>query len=159
VRGGHAAHAPAPHALARRDTFNHLVSWLEDARQHANPSMTIMLIGNKSDLAQRRAVSVEEGEAFAKEHGLLFMEASAKTASNVEEAFITTATTIYNKIKQGELDVSNETYGIKVGYGTQPNGCAPQRRPRAPLTLALQDGPAGWGIRAGCAHVLLLLLA
>ena len=81
-----------------------------------------MLIGNKSDLGQRRAVTVEEGEAFAKEHGLLFMEASAKTASNVEEAFIHTATTIYNKIKRGELDVSNETYGIKVGYGTQANG-------------------------------------
>jgi GTPase SAR1 family protein len=37
----------------RRDTFNHLASWLDDARQHANPSMTIMLIGNKSDLSVR----------------------------------------------------------------------------------------------------------
>jgi hypothetical protein len=35
----------------RRETFNHLASWLEDARQHANPNMTIMLIGNKSDLS------------------------------------------------------------------------------------------------------------
>jgi GTPase SAR1 family protein len=35
---------------SRRETFNHLASWLEDARQHANPNMTIMLIGNKSDL-------------------------------------------------------------------------------------------------------------
>jgi len=47
--------------------------------------MTIMLIGNKCDLAHRRAVSTEEGEQFAKEHGLIFMEASAKTAQNVEE--------------------------------------------------------------------------
>jgi GTPase SAR1 family protein len=39
---------------ARRETFNHLASWLEDARQHANPNMTIMLIGNKSDLSVRR---------------------------------------------------------------------------------------------------------
>lgn len=69
----------------RRETFNHLASWLEDARQHANPNMTIMLIGNKCDLAHRRAVSTEEGEQFAKEHGLIFMEASAKTAQNVEE--------------------------------------------------------------------------
>jgi hypothetical protein len=30
----------------RRDTFNHLTSWLEDAQQHANSNMTIMLIGN-----------------------------------------------------------------------------------------------------------------
>lgn len=72
----------------RRETFNHLASWLEDARQHANANMTIMLIGNKSDLAHRRAVSTEEGEQFAKEHGLIFMEASAKTAQNVEEVHI-----------------------------------------------------------------------
>lgn len=71
--------------LPRRETFNHLASWLEDARQHANENMTIMLVGNKSDLAQRRAVSVEEGEQFAKENGLLFLEASARTAKNVEE--------------------------------------------------------------------------
>lgn len=62
-----------------------MASWLEDARQHANANMTIMLIGNKCDLAHRRAVSTEEGEQFAKEHGLIFMEASAKTAQNVEE--------------------------------------------------------------------------
>jgi len=36
--------------MHRRETFNHLASWLEDARQHANPNMTIMLIGNKCDL-------------------------------------------------------------------------------------------------------------
>lgn len=71
--------------LIRRETFNHLASWLEDARQHANPNMTITLIGNKGDLSHRRAVSKEEGEQFAKENGLLFMEASAKTAQNVEE--------------------------------------------------------------------------
>lgn len=47
--------------------------------------MTVMLIGNKCDLAHRRAVSAEEGEQFAKENGLIFMEASAKTAQNVEE--------------------------------------------------------------------------
>ena len=74
------------HFILRRETFNHLASWLEDARQHANANMTIMLIGNKCDLAHRRAVSTEEGEQFAKEHGLIFMEASAKTAQNVEEA-------------------------------------------------------------------------
>jgi small GTP-binding protein len=72
----------------RRETFNHLASWLEDARQHANANMTIMLVGNKCDLSHRRAVSYEEGEQFAKEHGLIFMEASAKTAQNVEEVML-----------------------------------------------------------------------
>ena len=33
--------------ITRRDTFNHLTTWLEDARQHSNSNMVIMLIGNK----------------------------------------------------------------------------------------------------------------
>lgn len=43
-----------------------------------------------SDLESRREVKKEEGEAFAREHGLIFMETSAKTASNVEEVIINT---------------------------------------------------------------------
>nr|KAF6502195.1 RAB2B, member RAS oncogene family [Molossus molossus] len=77
--------------------------------------MVIMLIGNKSDLESRRDVKREEGEAFAREHGLVFMETSAKTACNVEEAFINTAKEIYRKIQQGLFDVHNEANGIKIG--------------------------------------------
>jgi len=101
--------------ITRRETFNHLTCWLEDARQHSNSNMTIMLIGNKSDLEHKRAVSTEEGEQFAKENGLIFIETSAKTAANVEEAFINTAKKIYEKIQKGVFDVSNESYGIKLG--------------------------------------------
>ena len=61
-----------------------------------------------SYLQHRRAVTTEEGEQFAKEHGLVFLETSAKTAHNVEEAFINTARKIYEKIEQGVFDVTNE---------------------------------------------------
>mmetsp|Transcript_13959 Transcript_13959/g.55309 ORF Transcript_13959/g.55309 Transcript_13959/m.55309 type:complete len:175 (-) Transcript_13959:45-569(-) len=111
-----AAGALLVYDITRRETFEHLSSWLEDARQHANPNMTIMLIGNKSDVAHKRQVSREEGEEFAREHGLVFLETSAKTSDNVEEAFINTASVICEKIDDG-LDVSNESHGIKVGYG------------------------------------------
>jgi len=77
--------------------------------------MVIMLIGNKSDLDHRRQVSMEEGEKFAKDHGLIFLETSAKTAANVEEAFIHTAQKIYENINAGIFDVTNEAHGIKVG--------------------------------------------
>ncbi|CAF90842.1 unnamed protein product [Tetraodon nigroviridis] len=80
-----AAGALLVYDITRRDTFNHLTTWLEDARQHSNSNMVIMLIGNKSDLESRREVKKEEGEAFAREHGLIFMENSAMYASNVEE--------------------------------------------------------------------------
>jgi Ras-related protein Rab-2A len=61
-----------------------------------------------SDLEARREVKKEEGEAFAREHGLIFMETSAKTAANVEEAFIGTAKEIYQKIQDGVFDINNE---------------------------------------------------
>jgi len=80
-----------------------------------------MLIGNKSDLESRREVKREEGEAFAREHGLVFMETSAKTAAGVEEAFINTAKEIYEKIKEGQFDINNESNGIKLGPSHQPN--------------------------------------
>ena len=72
-----------------------------------------MLIGNKSDLDQKRQVSYSEGEAFAKENGLVFLETSAKTADNVQEAFVGTASEIYRKIKEGIFDVSNE---VRIWY-------------------------------------------
>ena len=104
--------------ITRRETFNHLTSWLEDARQHSNSNMTIMLIGNKSDLEHRRAVTYAEGEQFARENGLIFLETSAKTAHNVEEAFVNTSKQIYAKIQEGVFDVSNETFGIRVGVSS-----------------------------------------
>uniref|UniRef100_A0A182SXG7 Ras-related protein Rab-2A n=1 Tax=Anopheles maculatus TaxID=74869 RepID=A0A182SXG7_9DIPT len=103
-----AAGALLVYDITRRETFNHLTTWLEDARQHSNSNMVIMLIGNKSDLDSRREVKKEEGEAFAREHGLVFMETSARTAANVEEAFINTAKEIYEKIQEGVFDINNE---------------------------------------------------
>ncbi|VAI91290.1 unnamed protein product [Triticum turgidum subsp. durum] len=87
--------------ITRRETFNHLANWLRDVRQFAKDNMTIMLVGNKCDLSQRRTVSYEEGRKFANEHGLIFVEASAKTAQNVEEGFVQTAGVIYKKIQDG----------------------------------------------------------
>lgn len=83
--------------------------------------MVILLIGNKNDLEHKRAVSTEEGKAFADANGLLFLETSAKTAFNVEQAFLKTAEEIHSKIVSGEIDVSNESHGIKVGMGQTGN--------------------------------------
>jgi len=116
-----AAGALLVYDITRRETFNHLTHWLEDAKTHANNNMTIILVGNKSDLEHRRTVLYDEGAQFAKEHGLIFLETSAKTAANVEEAFINTAKKIYEKIQRGVFDVTNETFGIKIGPMQSPN--------------------------------------
>ena len=77
--------------------------------------MVITLVANKTDLDSRRTVSTEEGQKFARENNLIFLEASAKTNSNVEEAFESTARNIYNKVKEGTLDTSSEACGVRMG--------------------------------------------
>ncbi|EPZ33478.1 DUF155-domain-containing protein [Rozella allomycis CSF55] len=110
-----AAGAMLVYDITRRETFDHLQSWLEDARKYSSTDMTIMLIGNKADLESKRAVSREEGMRFAEQFGLVFTETSARTASNVEEAFSQTSRLIYDKIQSGSIDISNESHGIKIG--------------------------------------------
>ena len=102
--------------VTRRETFDNLSSWLQDCRANANHNMVIMLVGNKSDVSNRRAVSTEEGEMFARENGLLFIETSAKSAFGVDDAFVATAGAVLAKIDTGVLDVKNESSGVKLGY-------------------------------------------
>ena len=112
--------------ISRRETFNHVTRWLEEARANASANLVIMLIGNKCDL-ERRDVSYEEGEKFARENGLIFRETSAKTAQNVEEAFIQTARKIYENIQNNVYDLSSDNSGIKVGM--PPTGAGFQGGP------------------------------
>ncbi|KAG0914097.1 hypothetical protein G6F33_004562 [Rhizopus arrhizus] len=109
-----AAGALLVYDITRRETFENLSVWLEDARQHANPNTVIMLIGNKSDLEGQRQVSREEAERFAQEHDLFFLETSAKLADNIEEAFVKTAEEIQKKIASGTIDLNSESNGVKL---------------------------------------------
>jgi len=82
-----------------------------------------MLVGNKADLANhRREVSYEEGLDFAERNGLVFIETSAKTATNVDKVFIDTARLIHDKILTGIIDVYNDSCGIKLGHASNKKG-------------------------------------
>jgi len=108
-----AAGAVMVYDITRRATYNHLSSWLTDARNLTNNNTVIFLIGNKSDLTEQREVSYEEASQFAKENGLFFCEASAKSGDNVEEAFLETARKIYEKIQNGSLDLNAAESGVQ----------------------------------------------
>jgi len=101
-----AAGALLVYDITRRITYNHLTSWLTDARNLTNPNTVIMLIGNKKDLEAQRDVTYEEASQFAKENGLIFVESSAKTGENVEEAFLKTAKLIFQSVQDGNVDLT-----------------------------------------------------
>eukprot|EP01122_Echinamoeba_exundans_P006395 TRINITY_DN1788_c1_g1_i1.p1 TRINITY_DN1788_c1_g1~~TRINITY_DN1788_c1_g1_i1.p1 ORF type:complete len:210 (-),score=60.08 TRINITY_DN1788_c1_g1_i1:126-755(-) len=104
-----AAGALLVYDITRRETFEHLTTWLEDCRKYSSPNIVIILVGNKIDLEANRQVTREEGETFAQKNGLYFIETSAKTAENVDEAFIKTAKEIYQKAENGEIDFSSSS--------------------------------------------------
>jgi len=87
-------------------------TWLKDVRQHADPHLTCILVGNKIDLCsddagpakRNREVTTEEAELWAKEEGLLFVEASARSGENVELAFEQATRDILLKIRDGVFD-------------------------------------------------------
>ena len=90
--------------ITRKDTFIHATKWLEEVKNNSSKTITIILIGNKRDLEDKRQVTYEEGEAFAKENGLMFLETSAKTAYNVVESFNLSAQCILNNIEKNGVD-------------------------------------------------------
>lgn len=113
-----AAGALLVYDVTRRETFDHIVNWIREVKQNSSQSVTMLLVGNKCDLADRRQVSQEEAMRFAAEQHLAFIETSAWTAENVDRAFLQTADEILAKIQSGALDPSSP--GITVGAPADP---------------------------------------
>uniref|UniRef100_A0A0E0M742 Ras-related protein Rab11D n=1 Tax=Oryza punctata TaxID=4537 RepID=A0A0E0M742_ORYPU len=81
--------------ITKRQSFDHIPRWLEELRGHADKNIVIMLVGNKSDLEDERAVSTEDAKEFAEKENLFFLETSALQATNVENAFQTVLSEIF----------------------------------------------------------------
>lgn len=110
-----AAGALLVYDITSRESFNALSNWLSDARALASPNIVIILCGNKVDLEADREVTFLEASRFAQENEMMFLETSALSGLNVEEAFLKCAKTILNKIDCGELDPSRMGSGIQYG--------------------------------------------
>jgi len=90
--------------ISSRQTFDHVERWLSELRDHSDPNIVVMLIGNKSDLRHLRAVSTDEARELAANHKLFFTETSALDSSNVELAFQKVLGEIYRKVSQKALE-------------------------------------------------------
>lgn len=100
--------------FCRIETFNHVTSWLSDAKNAARKDCSICLVGNKSDLKDLRQVSYNEAAKFSQNNSmllvndinrfiidLLHLECSALNGENIEEAFSLLCKNIIKKIEEG----------------------------------------------------------
>lgn len=116
--------------LTKRQSFDHMARWLEELRGHADKNISIMLIGNKSDLGTLRAVPMEDAEEFAQRENLFFMETSALEATNVESAFFTVLTNIYRIISKKSLTATDEGTGGNSALLTGTRILVPSQEPK-----------------------------
>ena len=70
--------------VTQRKTFDEVPFWLETARNRSGQDVSIVLVANKTDLDEMRAVSTAEGREIANQHDVLFIETSARENENVK---------------------------------------------------------------------------
>ena len=73
--------------ITKLHTFQSIEKWLQELKDYADSNIVVMLVGNKTDLNNLRAVKVEEAQALAEKNELAFIETSALDSTNVVEAF------------------------------------------------------------------------
>ncbi|XP_019343440.1 ras-related protein Rab-41 isoform X6 [Alligator mississippiensis] len=73
--------------ITNLNSFQQTSKWIDDVRTERGSDVIIMLVGNKTDLADKRQVSVEEGERKAQELNVMYVETSAKAGYNMKQLF------------------------------------------------------------------------
>ena len=86
--------------ITKEQSFLSVKKWMEEVKEHAEPDIVIILVGNKLDICEKqpseRKVSYERAEEFANQNGLLFRETSAFTDINVRDVFEVLVQEIFN---------------------------------------------------------------
>lgn len=99
-------------AINSLDSFNNIKNWMHDVKKHMKPNYLKLLVGAKADLEEERQVTKEEIHNFAKENDFDYLEASAKTKTNISDIFIYFAKQFHTHFSKEVLEEKNP---IKTG--------------------------------------------
>jgi len=101
--------------VTSKDSFLHLNHWLNDLTTVKKDEVIFVVVGNKTDLEDKREVSREEGEQFAKDNDYLFAEVSAKTGEGFPDLFYKNLfERIRTKFRPGGQQPTTEVKDIKL---------------------------------------------
>ena len=93
--------------LSDKKSFISITEWLKQIEKHANENVFKFLVGNKSDLVDKRQITYEEAKQYADEHDLPYIETSAKEGININELFDSSIKTFLSNSKsyRGEKNI------------------------------------------------------
>lgn len=103
------------------ESFDHVNDWLKEVNRYAAEGTVKLLVGNKSDRTADRVVTEEQAKEFADELGIPFIETSAKSSKNVEEAFLTMAGELIRQ-RDARGDSANTNTGIDLNGDAKKSG-------------------------------------
>jgi len=104
--------------ITNANSFHQTSKWIDDVRTERGSDVIIMLVGNKTDLSDKRQVSTEEGERKAKELNVMFIETSAKAGYNVKQLFRRVAAALPG-MDSSENKPETDTVDLKVAVPQQ----------------------------------------
>jgi Ras-related protein Rab-1A len=108
--------------ITNLESFNNVARWLEDIHRYTSNTAYKILIGNKSDLLEKREVDYNTAKQFADQKGITFLETSAKNSNNVQELFLDMTKHIKNTFIQNSGKVDT----VQIGSNkliTKRRGC------------------------------------
>ena len=73
--------------ITLKESFESLNDWLNEIKKNTSKNIVKVLIGNKIDLNDKRVISFDEAKEFADNNSMKYIETSAKTSTNVDQAF------------------------------------------------------------------------
>ena len=110
--------------ITRRSSFDSIDKWITDLKSNCDEKISVILIGNKTDLEEQREVTKEEGQQKAELYKLAFMETSALNGNNIAEAFTALINDVYKNHhsfleNQAKIDIKDK--GINLDDDIKEN--------------------------------------
>ena len=103
--------------ITRKSTFENIDKWIADLKTNGDSNISIVLIGNKSDLEEKREVTKEEGLKKSQDCKTAFMETSALNGDNVHKAF----DELIEQIYQNNSSLLEEKIDVEIDKGVNLN--------------------------------------
>jgi len=107
--------------ITNASSFQQVNKWIDDVRTERGHDVIIMLVGNKTDLADKRQVPIDEGEKKSQDLNVMFIETSAKAGYNVKQLFKRIAAALPGMDTGNEGKNSEDLIEVKLKDKTEPS--------------------------------------